>query len=489
MPSIFIGKSDNKDFILNSSMMNRHGIITGSTGSGKTVTMKVLLEEFSKMGIPSFVADMKGDVKSLGLKGFENEKIIERLKLLNIDSFEFEAFPVEFWDIFQEKGIPLRCGISSMGPIMLASVLGLNEVQSAILNSVFKIADEKGLLLKDLKDLISMLNYVSENSKEFSKNYGNMQSQSVLAILRSLKMVEEQGGNLFFSEPEIDLNDLFKKDERGYGYINILSCEKLITKPSIYSAFLLYMLSYLYETLPEIGDTEIPKFAFFFDEAHMLFDNISKELLSKIELTVRLIRSKGVGVFFITQNPLDVPDEISSNLGTKITHSLRAYTPKELKNIKVVSMTYRQEEKENLEKVLMELEKGEALISTLDEKGIPTYAKRVLIRPPKSSFDAIDDLSVQKIVNNSKLYQKYGIDVDSFSAYEALEKQSLDAENEESVQNIPPKTEKSQKSSKKSNSEPVFGGHLNRMTKSIFTSIGRELGRQITRGLLGNFKR
>ena len=249
------------------------------------------------------------------------------------------------------------------------------------------------------------------------------------------------------------------------------------------------MLSYLYETLPEIGDTEIPKFAFFFDEAHMLFDNISKELLSKIELTVRLIRSKGVGVFFITQNPLDVPDEISSNLGTKITHSLRAYTPKELKNIKVVSMTYRQEEKENLEKVLMELEKGEALISTLDEKGIPTYAKRVFIRPPKSSFDVIDDLSVQKIVNNSKLYQKYGIDVDSFSAYEALEKQSLDAENEESVQNIPPKTEKSQKSSKKSNSEPVFGGHLNRMTKSIFTSIGRELGRQITRGLLGNFKR
>ena len=402
-------------------MANRHGLIAGATGTGKTVTLQTLAENFSARGVPVFMADVKGDLAGLSQPGGNNPKIVARAKELGLSDFKGEASPAVFWDVFGENGHPVRATVSEMGPLLLGRLLDLNETQEGVLNMVFKIADESGLLLLDLKDLRSMLQYVADNADQFQTQYGNVSAASAGAIQRNLLALESQGADKFFGEPALNLDDLIQT-QNGKGVLNILATEKLMQKsPKVYATFLLWLLSELFENLPEIGDPDKPKLVFFFDEAHLLFADIEKPVEEKIEQMVRLIRSKGVGVYFVSQNPLDIPDVVLGQLGNRVQHALRAFTPRDQKAVTAAAQTFRQNPKLNVEKVLTELEVGEALVSMLDEKGSPEIVERAKIVPPHSQVGAITPEQRKQIINSSVLAGHYENAVDRESAFEKLQ--------------------------------------------------------------------
>ncbi len=482
--AIWLAQNENPVYLL-PKMANRHGLIAGATGTGKTVTLKVLAESFSDMGVPVFLSDIKGDLASLAAKGTDSPKIQERLSMLGINSFEFNSYPVRFWDIFGEGGHWLRTTISEMGSLLLSRLLNLNDTQSGILNIVFRIADEQGLLLLDLKDLREMIRYVGENAKELTLKYGNISPQSVGAIMRSLITLEDQGGESFFGEPALDIKDWMQITSDGRGYINVLHSVRLFNSSLLYSTFLLWMLSELFEILPEAGDLDKPKIVFFFDEAHLLFEDAPKILLQKIEQVVRLIRSKGVGIYFITQNPIDLPPDVLGQLGNRVQHALRAYTPSEQKKVKAAADAFRPNPEFSTEEVITNLATGEALVSCLDDEGRPSIVQRAHILPPQSSFGTLDELARRGIINNSSLGEKYDTVVDRESAYEILQEKALrDKEKIQKEQELALK----EKASKKAAGRPKTS-MVEKAANSAVTAIGRELGRSILRGILGSFKR
>lgn len=493
MDKILIGKGKSENSIL-LNKVNRHGLISGATGTGKTVTLKVLTEGLSDAGVPTILADVKGDLANISMSGEMNDKLQDRLYELGISNFEFKNYPVSMWDIYGERGIPLRVTVSEMGPLMLSNILDLNDTQMGVLNIIFKVADSEGLLLIDLKDLKQVINFVNDNRDEISKNYGNVASQSLSAISRKLLFVEDAGGDLFFGEPAIDINDLVKTDATGKGLVNILNANKLISNPLLYSMLLLYLLSEIYENFPEVGDLDKPKLVFFFDEAHLLFNNTPSILKDKIIQVVRLVRSKGVGVFFITQNPLDVPEEVSSQLSNRIVHQLRAYSPKELKAINAVADSFRQDDSMNLKEEIINLRTGEAIVSFADESGAPTVADRALILPPHSSFVTLNDTEYRNLVEASNLYLKYKDPIDRESAYEVLlkrieiekiqeEREKLEEERLKEIERREKELEKERKSSRKQKS------YIDKGIDSMLGTITRSIGREIARGLLGSMKK
>jgi DNA helicase HerA-like ATPase len=417
---LVIAKAGSTEVALLPALANRHGLIAGATGTGKTVTLQSLAQQFSSIGVPVFMADVKGDLSGLSEAGAMSPKLKERLDALGIADFKFEPCPVVFWDVFGERGHPVRATISEMGPLLLGRLLDLNDVQQGVLTLAFKIADDQGLLLLDLKDLRAMLQYIGENAKEFTTKYGNVSAASIGAIQRGLLEIEHQGAEKFFGEPALDINDLMQVD-RGKGVVNILAAEKLMNSPKLYSTFLLWLLSELFEVLPEVGDVEKPKLVFFFDEAHLLFADSPKPLMEKIEQVVRLIRSKGVGVYFVTQNPLDIPETVLAQLGNRVQHALRAFTPKDQKAVKTAAETMRPNPKVNSEKAITELAVGEALISLLDAKGTPTPVERAFVIAPGSKLGPIDDAARSRIIRSSVLAGHYEKAVDRESAYEKLQ--------------------------------------------------------------------
>jgi len=455
-------------------MANRHGLIAGATGTGKTVTLRTLAEQFSAIGTPVFMADVKGDLSGLPFPGGENPKVKERIQKLGLEDFTFQGFPVAFWDVFGEQGHPVRTTVSEMGPLLFSRILMLNEIQSGVLTLVFKIADDNGLLLLDLKDLRSMLQFAGDQADQFKTQYGNISPASIGAIQRGLLALEEQGGGKFFGEPALNLQDLMQTDSKGKGVINILAADKLMQSPKLYATFLLWMLAELFEKLPEVGDPEKPRLVFFFDEAHLLFDETPKILVDKIEQVVRLIRSKGVGVYFITQNPLDLPETVLGQLGNRVQHALRAFTPKDQKNVKAAADTFRASPKLNVAKAITELEVGEALISVLDEKGAPTKVERAYICPPHSRLTPLTPEERSKIIKESVIYGHYEKTVDRESAYEKL-KARAEQVKEEAVP---------QKRSAEPHSQA--GDLLTAAAKSAAHAIGSQIGRQIIRGVLGS---
>ena len=419
---ILIGCNENTEVFLLPKLANRHGLIAGATGTGKTITLKTLAESFSDLGVPVFLADMKGDISGLAKIGSETDKIKTNVEKYGLAAkgFKYEAYPVEFWDLFGEKGLPVRVTLSEMGPTLLSKILNLSEAQEGVLDIVFKVADEESLLIIDLKDLKSMINHVVENKDQYESQYGAIAEKSANTILRSLLKLEDQGGNDFFGEPALELGDFMKLDDNGKGVINVLDAQKLSLSPEIYSTFLLWMLSNLYQTLPEVGDMDKPKFVFFFDEAHLLFDDMSPEFAKKVEQIVRLIRSKGVGLYFISQSPADIPDDILAQLGNRVQHALHAYTPKDQKAVKVAAETFRPNPEFDTASVISELGIGQALVSVLEEGGVPSIVQKVDIVPPQSYIGAIDDAMRSELINLSELKPKYWEALDAMSAYEML---------------------------------------------------------------------
>ena len=431
---IWIGVNSAGDAVyMEPKMSNRHGLIAGATGSGKTVTLKVLAETFSRLGVPVFLSDVKGDLAGLCMAGEESSDMNERIERfkLNENNFEYTGFPSAFWDIYGQRGIQLRTTISEMGPVLLSRILGLNDLQSDILNIVFRIADEEGLLLIDTKDLKAMLNYVSDNNKDFEADYGRMSPVSISAIIRSVAALEIAGGDKFFGETALNINDFLTRSPDGRGMINILDSTSLVNNGTLYSTFLLWLLSELFETLPEVGDLDRPKLVFFFDEAHLLFNGAPKVFLDKIEQVVKLIRSKGVGIFFITQNPGDIPDGILSQLSNKVEHALHAYTPADQKAVKAAAESFRVNPAFDTFETIMQLGTGEAVVSFPDENGVPSMAERVFILPPESKFGGISEAERDNEIKSSLLFSKYANAFDPDSAFEFLQRRGLEAEEEE----------------------------------------------------------
>ena len=431
-PIIIAKKTTNtqQDVVLHSKFANRHGLIAGATGTGKTVTLKVLAESFSRLGVPVFLADAKGDVSSLAQAGASNPKFDERIKSLGIDSIPFAASPVVFWDLFAEQGHPIRTTITEIGPLLLARMLNLNDTQEGVLSAVFRIADDQGMLLIDFKDLKAMIGYVSEHAAEFKAEYGNLSPASLGAIQRNLLALADQGGDQFFGEPSLNILDFIQTDSNGHGYINILAADKLMNTPKLYATFLLWMLSELFEQLPEVGDMDKPKLVFFFDEAHLLFDNASAALQEKIEQVVRLIRSKGVGIYFVTQNPLDLPESVLGQLGNRVQHALRAFTPKDQKAVKTAADTFRANPEFKVEQAITELAVGEALISCLDEQGTPQVVERAWVMPPYSSFSPISPEQRQTLISQSIVAGIYEKSLDRESAFELLQNKVVERQQQ-----------------------------------------------------------
>jgi uncharacterized protein len=454
-------------------MANRHGLIAGATGTGKTVTLRVIAESFSRIGVPVFMADVKGDLSGIARAGMQNPKIGERVKKLGIDNFQFAAYPTVFWDLYGDQGHPVRTTISEMGPLLMARLLNLNETQSGVLTMVFKIADDNGMLLLDLKDLRSMLQYLGDNAAQFKTQYGNVSAASIGAIQRGLLTLEEQGGDKFFAEPALDLEDLMQTAGDGRGVINILSADKLINAPKLYATFLLWLLSELFERLPEVGDPEKPKLAFFFDEAHLLFNDAPNALLEKIEQVIRLVRSKGVGVYFVTQNPLDVPAVVLGQLGNRVQHALRAFTPRDQKAVKAAAQTFRQNKDIDVETVITELGVGEALVSFLNEKGQPTLVERALIYPPQSQLPPLTAAEREQVVKQSTLYGHYEKVVDRESAHEMLKARA-------------PQAGAGQAPAQRGGWQDDAGKLLGALGTSAARAIGSQVGREIIRGVLGS---
>lgn len=416
---IWMAQSDKNIFLL-PEMANRHGLIAGATGTGKTITMKVMAESFSEMGVPVFLADIKGDLSGICKPGVNTADMQERISRFGIEGFEFKGYPTRFWDIFGEAGIPVRVSVSEMGPVLLARLLGLTEIQQGVLNIVFRVADDNGLLLLDLKDLRAMVQYVGDNRAEYTVQYGNVSAASIGAIQRALLSFENEGGELFFGEPSLDIRDFIRTDASGKGYINILSSSKLAASPTVYGTFLLWLLTELFEKLPEVGDLDKPRMVFFFDEAHLLFSDCPKALVQKIVQVVKLIRSKAVGVYFISQSPSDIPNDVLAQLSNRVQHALRAYTPAEMKSVKAAAKAFRENPEFDTETVLMELGVGEALVSFLDEEGIPTVVERAKILPPQSLMGSAGEAEIERIVNSDEFYLKYNETVDRESAYEII---------------------------------------------------------------------
>lgn len=495
---MFVGKGDKEVFLL-SKMANRHGMIAGATGTGKTVSLKVLAEHFSDLGVPVFLADVKGDLASVAQPGEMNPKLKDRLDFLGLTDFQFTAYPVRLWDIFGELGHPMRTTISEMGPLLLSRILDLNDVQAGVLNVAFRVADDNELLLIDLKDLRSMLQFVGDNADRFTTEYGNISKPSIGAIQRAILTLQDQGGDHFFAEPALDIKDLMKVDSYGKGFINVLACEKLMMSPALYSTFLLWLLAELFEQLPEVGDLDKPKLVFFFDEAHLLFDNAPKVLMDKIELVVRLIRSKGVGVYFVTQNPIDIPEKVLGQLGNRIQHAIRAYTPKEQKAIVAMSQTFRQNPAIDIPSVIIDLKTGEALVSMLDEEGRPSMVERALIAPPHSRFGVIDAIKRNDLIQNSPFYYKYHQIVDKESAYEMLRAQMVQKESAEKQaaeeikqkkeeialerERIRLEKEKAQLEKARRTSSRSTQNEVTKMAKSFMGTMSSSVGREIARGI------
>lgn len=478
---IWIGQSNEGAVCISPGMANRHGMIAGATGTGKTVTLKVLAESFSACGVPVFLADAKGDLAGMCCPGEESEGLTKRMEAMGMDkdTFEFTSFPTTFWDVYGQKGLPLRTTISEMGPLLLSQILGLNAIQSDILTIVFKIADDEGLLLIDTKDLRSMLQYVGENAPEYAMQYGNMSKQSLAAIIRAVVALEAEGADQFFGEPALNIADWMATDCDGRGKIQVLDCQKLIQNPTMYATFLLWMLSELFEMLPEAGDREKPKLVFFFDEAHMLFETATKPVLEKIEQVVKLIRSKGVGIYFITQNPKDIPDGVLSQLGNKIQHALHAYTPAEQKGAKAAAMSFRENPAFDTYEALQELGIGEALISVLDENGVPTVVQRCKILPPQSQMGAIDETIRGDEIKNDLLYTRYMEMVDRDSAYEFLMRKS----REDAEAALRMKEENEAEALRQKQAKNAVKG----VAKTAAGTIGREIGNGVGKRIGGSF--
>ncbi len=472
------------------ALANRHGLITGATGTGKTVTLQVMAEAFSSIGVPVFMADVKGDLAGLSQPGSMNPKLAERIEKLALGSFAFSGCPTTFWDVYGALGHPVRATVSEMGPLLLARLLNLNETQSGVLTLVFKIADDQGLLLLDLKDLRAMVQHVGENARQFTTEYGNVSSASIGAIQRGLLAIDAQGGDHFFGEPALNIADLMQTGENGFGMINILAADQLIHAPKAYATLLLWLLSELFEQLPEVGDPAKPRLVFFFDEAHLLFNDAEPALLDKIEQVIRLIRSKGVGVYFVTQNPLDVPVTVLGQLGNRVQHALRAFTPRDQKAVKTAATTLRANPKLDVEQAITDLGVGEALVSLLDEKGRPSMVERAYILPPHSRIGPISTDERTAVMKRSLVAGSYEAEIDRESAYEVL-KARRDAAASASPTAAPAPA--STGSVFGGVFDGVFGGGNSRrqsageaMVKSAARAIGSEVGRQIMRGVLGS---
>ncbi|TCB34550.1 DUF853 domain-containing protein [Acinetobacter sp. ANC 4910] len=496
-----------QDIVLHSQFANRHGLIAGATGTGKTVTLKVLAESFSRIGVPVFLADAKGDVSSLAQAGSSNPKFDERIKNLGIDSIPFAASPMVFWDLFGEQGHPIRSTVSEIGPLLLAQMLNLNDTQEGVLSAVFRIADDQGLLLIDFKDLKAMLGYVSEHAAEFKAEYGNLSPASLGAIQRNLLALADQGGDQFFGEPSLNILDFIQTDADGRGYINLLAADKLMNTPKLYATFLLWMLSELFEQLPEVGDMDKPKLVFFFDEAHLLFDNASAALQEKIEQVVRLIRSKGVGIYFVTQNPLDLPESVLGQLGNRVQHALRAFTPKDQKAVKTAATTFRANPEFDVEQAITELGVGEALISCLDEQGIPQIVERGWVMPPYSAFSPISPEIRKALMSKSSVAGVYEQSIDRDSAYERLQQKVAERQQQAQADVLAKEQAKQQETFAKQQAkdqeriareqqkeadhaakqrEKFTEDIVGTFAKSAARSLGGSTGQKIMRGLLGS---
>lgn len=492
-----------QEIVLHSQLANRHGLIAGATGTGKTVTLKVLAESFSRIGVPVFLADAKGDVSSLAKAGESNPKFTERLKSLNIESIPFAASPVVFWDLFGQQGHPIRTTVSEIGPLLLARMLNLNDTQEGVLSAIFRIADDQGLLLIDFKDLKAMISYVTEHAAEFKAEYGNLSPASLGAIQRNLLALADQGGDQFFGEPALDLMDFIQTDSQGRGNINLLAADKLMNTPKLYATFLLWMLSELFEQLPEVGDLDKPKLVFFFDEAHLLFDNASPALQEKIEQVVRLIRSKGVGIYFVTQNPLDLPESVLGQLGNRIQHALRAFTPKDQKAVKTAAETFRVNPNFKVQDAITELAVGEALISCLDEKGTPQIVERGWIMPPHSSFTPISVAERQALINQSVVAGVYEQVLDRESAFEMLQNKVIERQQQAEADAFAKQQAKEQETIAKQQAreqerlqkeaeraakqrEKLIQDTVGTFAKSAARTLGGSTGQKIVRGLLGS---
>ncbi|HSH73026.1 MAG TPA: DUF853 domain-containing protein [Methylophilaceae bacterium] len=495
---LLIAKAGKIDLSILPRMANRHGLIAGATGTGKTVTLQTLAEQFSCAGVPVFMADVKGDLSGMSYIGGGNAKIEARVKELKLEGFVYGACPVTFWDVFGLKGHPVRTTVAEMGPLLLARMLNLNDVQGGVLNAIFRIADDKGWLLLDLKDLRSMMQHASENATEYGAEYGNISTASVGAIQRSLLQLESEGADKLFGEPALNLDDMMQTDAKGHGVINILAADTLYNSPRVYATFLLWLLSELFEKLPEVGDLDKPKLVFFFDEAHLLFNDTPDALMDKIEQVVRLIRSKGVGIYFVSQNPLDIPDVVLGQLGNRVQHALRAFTPRDQKAVKSAAETFRANPKVDVAKVITELGVGEALVSFLDEKGSPLAVERAFVCPPGSRIGPANDAERVQVIKGSVLYGHYESLVDRESAYEILKGRA-----QASPEQLP-------EESKGFDWGGLFGGGSSQSTtgsqpttsrrpagrepdtifetvaKSAARTIGSEIGRQVLRGVLGS---
>jgi DNA helicase HerA-like ATPase len=496
---IFVGKGSRPEY-LTLKLANRHGLVTGATGTGKTVTLQVLAEGFSRAGVPVFAADIKSDLSGIAASGEAQDAFVKRARDMGF-TYETGTFPVIFWDLFGEQGHPIRTTISEMGPLLLSRLFNLNETQEGVLNIAFRVADEQGLALLDLKDLRAMITYVAENASELSAQYGNVATTSIGAIQRQLLVLENQQGAKFFGEPALSIADFMRTDRDGRGYINVLAADKLMENPRLYSTFLLSLMSDLFEQLPEVGDPERPKLVFFFDEAHLLFNDAPKALLDKIEQVVRLIRSKGVGIYFVTQNPLDVPDKVLAQLGNRVQHALRAFTPRDQKAVKAAADTFRPNPKLDTAKVITELGKGEALVSFLEGNGVPALVDRAMIRPPSSRIGPVTAAERKAVIAKSPIRGKYDQAVDAESAYEILQKRMKDQPAGEAAgkKGGAPASEGSggvlsdvlgsvlggRKSGRMTTTEVV----VKQVARSVASQVGTQIGKALIRGVLGGLKR
>lgn len=486
---ILVAKKDAKESYLLPDKANRHGLITGATGTGKTITLQRLAESFSHLGVPVFMADIKGDLTGISQVGGGNQRVDDRLTMLGLkEGFNFDSCPVTLWDVFGEQGHPLRATVSEMGPMLLSRVLQLNDTQSAVLTLCFKIADVNGLMLLDFKDLRALLQYVGENAEQFQAEYGNVSKATIGAIQRGLLELESQGAEQFFGEPAVNLGD-FMQTLSGKGVINILAADKLYNSPKLYSTFLLWLLSELFEMLPEAGDLDKPKLVFFFDEAHLLFNDTPQALVDKIEQVVRLIRSKGVGVYFVTQNPVDIPESILGQLGNRVQHALRAFTPKDQKGVRAAAETFRANPEINVETAITELGVGEALVSFLDDKGIPTIVERAFVVPPKSHIGPVSPEQRQQLLANSLVAGQYENVVDRQSAYEMLKAKADELAQIQAQQEAQLAEQKAAEEAEKEEARAARAGGDSAMSafaKSAARAIGSNVGRQIVRGVLGS---
>ena len=472
------------DLYLLPQMANRHGLIAGATGTGKTISLQVLAEGLSRTGVSVFMADVKGDLSGMSQAGQPNPKVQQRVDLLKLKDFAYQAYPVIYWDVFGQKGHPVRATVSEMGPLLLARLFDLNDTQSAVLSLVFKIADDNGMLLLDMKDLQAMLQYVGNNAAQFQTSYGNVSAASIGAVQRSLLTLDQQGGDKFFGEPALNLDDMMRTDTNGRGVINILAADQLMLMPKTYATFLLWLLSELFERLPEVGDADKPKLAFFFDEAHLLFNDAPKALLEKIEQVVRLIRSKGVGVYFISQNPLDIPEMVLGQLSNRVQHALRAFTPLDQKAVKSAAQTFRTNPKLDVATAITELAVGEALVSMLDEKGMPGIVQRAFMLPPTSQIGPVAPEIRQQLIMSSPIHGRYEQTIDRESAYEKLQ-----GRTSQQAPTIPAA------GSAMGDARPTTGGRkstkpeptaFDQVVKAANSPVGRQISRALVRGLMGS---